>query len=193
MDRLEHNAIWATASARVAGVRLRPTTLGQWRLLEAAASPFAWGGRASADAVRVALEIVSQPWRRTARRMRSPRLFALRCWVRHLWADASDAARLRSWLDQQWASPPRYRERGRSPSEAYPPCCGPADRLAMRALAAGVPALAPSGARTVWDATVAEALWACVCRDELAGAEYQPRGEAEELERRRRAARRGAR
>ena len=180
MEPLAHIAATFPAAVKIGGRRLAPPTLGQWRMLEAAGSPFASSAprEATADDVRVALEILAAPWRRTMRRLRRPRLFGLRAWLLGLGASAKDGRNLMEWLDCAWKTPERFVKDGDASGVGFSPCSSMAARYAMRANRLSLRRFVLRRVESVWDLTVPEALWGCVVAAELDGAEFESEDEA---------------
>ena len=178
MEFLCHTAAWFPARVRIAGVRLAPPTLGHWRLLECAGSPFALGGPATPAATALALAVLSRPWRKARRMLASEwrRAYALAS-VRPSPADAAD---LRDWLAECWNGPERYVRdgEGRPSEEAAPPCCPVAVRIACAAVRDRLCEALSRPAASVWDAPVPELLLLRAAFDENAGAEYESPGDA---------------
>lgn len=183
MEHLQHISAWFPSSPAIAGVRLHPLTLGHWRLLEAMGLPFA--GRTerapSVDDVRAALLVCSIGWRRAYKLVRHPTLFAVIASVKCRRATVADAIALQAYFSESWFKPERFVEDNgnAAKSAAYAPCCGAAIRVAMAAERAGVKRLARRLTPSIWDTTIAEALWIISCSEELSGAELES---AEEIE-----------
>ena len=173
MEHVSHIAAWFPARVKIAGVRLSPPTLGHWRLLEAAGSPFAVGGEANVADVRAALAVLTLPWRKASRLLPRQRRFALRCAWKGGRATIADARALEEWLGCVWRTPERYVKDGEASGDGFPPCCGLAVRYAMRANRLSLIRLFPFGARNVWDLPVPFVLWGCVAAAELDGAEFE--------------------
>lgn len=177
MECLSHIAAWFPADVKIAGVRLSPPTLGQWRLLEAVGSPFAFGGDATVDDARFALALLSLPWRAGTEILRHPRRLRVRAAWKGMRATAETVRELAEWCDCAWASPERYRRDGEVSGDGFEPCCGISVRYAMRANRLNLTGLFPFRARTVWDLPIPFVLWGCVCASELDGAEFEAEDE----------------
>ena len=176
MEHLRHTAAWFPARAEIAGRRIAPPTLGQWRLLECCASPFAWGGVASREETALALAILSRPWRKARRMLASPwrKALAVAAMLRRV-VMPRHAAMLSAWLGECWSGPERYVEEGRSrPSaEAAPPCCPAAVRIAVAAVRDRLCGALADPVASVWDAPVPEMLMLRTAFEENSGAEYE--------------------
>lgn len=186
MEYIEHKAVWFPCAVRIAGLRLRPPTLGQLRLLEAVNSPFIAGGRADSDDCAIALWILATPWRRARRRLERPGWMAARiAWMQ--WRrvrDAGGCARaIEGFVGRALWVPERYEREGAG-APAFAPASGLAARLALRAARLGLAALA-HGRRgawdCVWDIPVDAVLAYGTAAAETEGSEYQTRGEEESL------------
>lgn len=186
MEYVEHKAVWFPCAVRIAGLRIRPPTLGQLRLLEAVNSPFIAGGRADADDCAIALWILATPWRRSRRRLERPGWMAARiAWMQWRWVrDAGGCARaIEGFVGRALWVPERY-ERDGAGAPAFAPASGLAARLALRAARLGIAALA-HGRRgdwiCAWDVPVDAVLaYGCVAA-EMDGQEFQDRAEADSL------------
>lgn len=191
-EHIQHIAAWYPSAPVIAGVRLRPLTLGHWRILEAMDSPFASrSSRApTLEDVRAALCICSLSFKRAYKLSCNPYHLALVAMWRCRKASVMDSVALNAYFNESWFKPERYVEESgnAAKSRAYAPCCGAAIRIAMAAERAGVKRLARCNVESVWDVTIAEALWIISCSEELSGAELessedlsQSRGAAEDV------------
>lgn len=179
MEHLRHTAAWFPSRVEIAGRRLMPPTLGQWRLLECCDSPFAAGGSASREETALALAILSRPWRAGMRMLRSEwrKALALAPWRL---PPPSASRELAAWLLECWWAPERYVEDGAAPSpEAFAPCAPGAVRLAARAVRENWLAFVPVPCETVWDAPIPHLMLAVVAFSENDGGEFEAPGEAE--------------
>jgi hypothetical protein len=181
MEHLRHTAAWFPSRVEIAGRRLMPPTLGQWRLLECCDSPFASGGSATRVETALALAILSRPWRAGMRLLRSEwrKALALAPWRL---PPPSASRELDAWLWECWWSPDRYVEDGATPSpEAFAPCASRAVRIAARAARENWLAVVPVPCESVWDAPIPHLLLALVAFSENDGTEFEAPGEAESV------------
>lgn len=169
MEHIRHTAAWFPSRVEIAGRRLMPPTLGHWRLLECVGSPFACGGRAADADTALALAILSRPWRRAWRMLRSPLRRALAVARR---ADAADALALSAWLDEAWWQPERYVKDGERRT-SFAPCTPCSVRLAAAAVRDGWLWLCPEKPESVWDMPIPLMLFSKIAFEEDDGAEYE--------------------
>lgn len=159
-------------AVKIGGVSLMPPTLGQWLMLEAAGSPFAVGGDASPSDARVALAVLSAPWRESRRAAMAGEL-AVWAAAKAPKASRRDVADISEWFGLVWAMPEQYREDGAADGPGWEPCVGAAYRYAVRATRLNLTALTLRRVESVWDLTVPEVLVGCVAAAELDGAEFE--------------------
>jgi len=189
MEYIEHKAVWFPSAVRIAGLRLRPMTLGQLRLLEACNSPFVTGGQADADDCAIALWMLSTPWRRARRVMARPGLLACRlrllAWRCGLDRRRGVAVEVASFVARCLWMPDIYEKAAPAPdSSSFGLATGLAVWLALRARRIGAGALCHlrRGAwDCVWDIPVDAVMACCVVAGEMEGQEYQSRREVESL------------
>ena len=186
MEYVEHKAVWWPCAVCIAGLRIRPMTLGQLRLLDAVNSPFIAGGVADADDCAIALYLLSTPWRKARKSLGAPALLAWRlrliAWRRV--GDVSTTAReLEAFVSRVLWVPERYETAGAAAS-SFAPASGLAVRMAVRAARIGIGALG-HGRRgawgCVWDIPVDAVLAYGSAAAETEGQEYQTRSETESL------------
>lgn len=176
-EHIQHIAVWYSSSPTIAGVKLRQLTLGHWRILEAMGSPFAGSTlkQPTRDDVCVALCICTLSFKWAYFVSRHPYLLAIIALWRARRATELDAVALSAYFTESWYKPEVYVDTAHQPrtQRAYAPCCGAAIRLAMSAERAGVMRLLHRNVRSIWDVSVAEALWVLSCSEEISGAELE--------------------
>lgn len=179
MEYIRHTAAWFPSRVEIAGRRLMPPTLGQWRLLECCASPFAWGGVASREETALALAILSRPWRAGMRLLQSEwrKALALAPWRL---PPPSASRELATWLDEAWWQPERYVKDGEGRT-SFAPCTPCSVRLAAAAVRDGWLWLCPGKPESVWDMPIPLMLFSKIAFEEDDGAEFEAPGEAESV------------
>lgn len=176
-----HTSAWYPSRVKIAGRRLAPPTLGHWRLLECARSPFAVGGRAAPEDTALAVAVLSRPWRKARRMLRGGWRLALA--TAFLRPTADDARDLRDWLSEVWRMAERFVPDGAPRRAARGRCAPESEIVAAEAVAGGWLGLLPDPPRTVWDAPLPMLLLAGTAAREAAGAEFETAGEAARAER----------
>lgn len=175
MEYLEHKAVWFPCAVRIAGLRIRPMTLGQLRLLEACNSPFVAGGDLCPGDIPLALLVLRLPWRLGRRILGRQRIATTLCAmlapraarpgvVEDLGAFVRDSL----WMPGEFIGPGQA-------APAFQPATGLAIRLALRARQIGAIELHPFPLRSVWDLPLKSLHATGTAAAERDGREFDPR------------------
>ena len=177
MEHLRHIAVWWPARRiRVAGCRVRRMTLGHLRVLEAIGSPYIVGGVATLHNAAAVLVLLGCGWRAARRMVNRPAsintLAFLLCHVLDHDPGAEAAVKaVGAHIAAVLWTPEVFIPAGSAPP-AFPPACGSATKIALRAARLPLATLSLHPHRSVWDYPVDEVMHLLCCDDEMNGREF---------------------
>lgn len=175
MEYVEHKAVWFPCAVRIAGLRLRPMTLGQLRLLEACDSPFVAGGDLATGDIPLALLVLRLPWRIGRRILVRRRLATTLCALLAMRAARPGTVEaLGAFIRDTLWTPDEFTAAGQT-TAPFPPATGMAIRLALHARQIGALALDPFTRRSIWDLPVKSLLSTGIAAAEREGREFDAR------------------
>ena len=177
VEHLRHIAVWwPERRIRVAGCRVRRMTLGHLRVLEAIGSPYIVGGFACGYDAAAALIILNRRWR-SARRLVSVtgRMGTIAAPLRAILArdpgTVATIAAVGAYIAAILWTPEVFTPAGSAPS-SFPPACGAATKIAIRAARLPLATLSLHPHRSIWDYPVDEVMHLLCCDDEMNGREF---------------------
>lgn len=183
MEHLRHIAVWwPERRIRVAGFRVRRMTIGHLRVLEAVGSPYIVGGSANLHDAAAALIIIAQPWRSARRMVANPHLVNTMAVPLYAVLDRKPGAEaaiqaISTYISAILWTPEVFTPAG-SASSSFPPACGAATKIALRAARLPLAALSLRPHRSIWDYPVDEVMHLLCCDDEMNGREFAAAEEA---------------
>ena len=188
MEFVQHKTVFLPCDVRIAGYTIKRVTLGHIRLLELVESPFVTGGAITAEDCAIALIILSSPWRKGLRRLRSPGRFALRVKIAMMLHDCGSARTLDAVhaivFRVHWA-PERFVDGKQGSASPYAPSSPFSVRMAVRAAKIPLDRLCHVKAGAwdcVWDVPVDAVMMYSVAQGESAGEKFMNPEEAEMAE-----------